>query len=211
MGETHDGHEPHEMPKTPPQLSPFADRARALASLVIDKGVLTDEEIRRQIAVTEGRTPYTGARMVARSWCDPEFDALLREDFPAAMAQLGVDATGVVKFEVLHNTEKVHHLVVCTLCSCYPRAIIGNPPDWYKSNAYRSRAVREPRAVLAEFGLDLPDDVIVEVHDSTADLRYLVVPARPAGTAHLTEAELTDLVSRDCLIGVALPAVPEAA
>lgn len=195
---THDG-------SPPPEESSYANRVRALEALLIGKGVLTAEGIARQTRAMSRRTPETGARMVARSWVDPEYRSLLHDDFPQAAAAFGVDASGVVKFEVFENDAEVHHMVVCTLCSCYPRAIIGNPPDWYKSAPYRSRAVTEPRAVLAEFGLELPDHVRIEVHDSTADLRYMVVPARPPGTEELSEEQLATLVTRDCLIGVAVP------
>ncbi|HET8616890.1 MAG TPA: nitrile hydratase subunit alpha [Actinomycetales bacterium] len=210
MSDHHDAGQEHD-PGPRVGLSPFAARSRVLAALLVEKGVLTQDEIRRQVAATERRSPETGARIVARAWVDPRFAALLREDFAAAVAQVGVDASGLVQFEALFNTETVHNVVVCTLCSCYPRAIIGNPPDWYKSTAYRSRTVREPRAVLAEFGLHLPPEVTVRVHDSTADLRYLVVPRRPSGSEGLSEEELAALVSRDCLIGVAVAASPVAA
>jgi nitrile hydratase len=212
---SHHGH-PHEQdahdPAPRPPESTYANRVRAVEALLIEKGVLTAEEIAHQQLVMSRRTPETGARMVARAWTDPGYRALLHHDFPRAAAAVGVDASGIVRFEVFENGPDVHHMVVCTLCSCYPRAIIGNPPDWYKSAPYRSRAVSEPRAVLAEFGLQIPPKVRVEVHDSSADLRYMVVPARPAGTEQLTEDELTALVTRDCLIGVAVPTYePESA
>ena len=180
-------------------------RIRALQSLLVDKGVLTAEEIEREVEVLRSRTPATGARLVARAWTDDAFRRRLVADFDAAADELGIDTTGHVEFGVLENTPDVHNVVVCTLCSCYPRAILGIPPDWYKSTAYRSRVVREPRAVLAEFGTVLSERVQVRVHDSTADYRYLVVPERPVSTEHLGEDDLAALVTRDCMIGVALP------
>ena len=145
--------------------------------------------------------------MVARAWIDPAFRQRLLEDAHAACAELDLDIGGI-RVAVVEDTEDVHNVIVCTLCSCYPRGLLGLPPDWYKARSYRSRVVREPRTVLAEFGTRLPDDVEVRVHDSTADLRYLVLPLRPAGSEGMTEEELAALVTRDCLIGVTLPSVP---
>ena len=150
----------------------------------------------------DARSPANGARLVARAWVDPAFKQRLLSDPKAACAEMGIDASGLTEFVVLENTEQVHNLVVCTLCSCYPRPILGRPPDWYKSFAYRSRAVVEPRAVMREFGTELPDDVEVRVFDSSADMRYLVLPLRPPGTEDLSEAELAELVTRDSMIGV---------
>ena len=177
-------------------------RMYAMRDLLIEKGVLTPEDIQRQIDYMDSRSPANGARLVARAWVDPEFKQRLLSDPKAACAELDIDATSLVEFVVLENTEHVHNLVVCTLCSCYPRPILGRPPDWYKSFAYRSRAVVEPRAVMGEFGTSLPDDVEVRVFDSSADIRYLVLPMRPPGTEGLTEEELAALVTRDSLIGV---------
>jgi nitrile hydratase len=159
------------------------------------------------------QTPATGASIVARAWVDEPFKQRLLADADAALTELGVSSAGPVGFKLVavENTPDVRHLVVCTLCSCYPRTILGRPPDWYKSAAYRSRAVVEPRAVLDEFGTHVGADVEVVVHDSTADVRYLVVPERPAGTDDLDEEALADLVGRDCLIGVADPRTPDAA
>lgn len=151
------------------------------------------------------RSPADGARLVARAWVDPGFRARLLADPKAAAAELGLDATSSARLVVVENTPEVHHLVVCTLCSCYPRALLGVPPDWYKSLRYRSRAVVDPRGVMREFGLDLPEPVEVRVLDSTADIRYMVLPRRPPGTEHLSEEELAHLVTRDSLIGVADP------
>ena len=184
---------------------PPSRRHRALAAaveaLLVEKGVLTAEEMARQVAAMDARTPARGARMVARAWTDPGYAARLRADAAAAAEELDVptDGTPLVAVE---NAPDTHNLVVCTLCSCYPRAILGLPPDWYKTPEYRRRAVREPRAVLREFGLDLPAGVAVRVHDSTADMRYLVVPERPAGTAGWTADRLARLVTRDSMIGV---------
>jgi nitrile hydratase len=147
---------------------------------------------------------------VARAWVDPAFKARLLSSPKDAMAELGVDAEAIKTVVVVENTQEVHHLVVCTLCSCYPRPILGLPPDWYKSLSYRSRAVSQPRSVLREFGLELPSETEVRVLDSTADIRYLVLPERPAGTEDMSEAELADLVTRDSMIGVTNPRLPAA-
>ena len=150
----------------------------------------------------DARSPANGARLVARAWVDPGFKKLLLSDPKAACAQLGIDASGLTEFVVLENTENLHNMVVCTLCSCYPRPILGRPPDWYKSFAYRSRAVVDPRGVMAEFGTVLPESIELRVFDSSADIRYLVLPMRPEGTEGLSEDELASLVTRDSLIGV---------
>ncbi len=193
------------------ELSPLAKRIYAMRELLLEKGVLTQQDIQEQIDYQEARSPANGARLVARAWVDPKFKARLIGDPKAACAEMGIDATSMNEFVVLENTEKLRHMVVCTLCSCYPRPILGRPPDWYKSFNYRKRAVSEPRGVMREFGLELPDDVEVRVHDSTADIRYLVLPVRPRGTEGLSEEELQKLVTRDCTIGVSDPlsAVPK--
>jgi nitrile hydratase len=178
--------------------------AEAVGELLIQKGVLSADELRRAIEDLDARSPALGARVVARAWVDPGFKARLLEDANAAAAELGIDA-GAIPIRAVESTAKLHHVICCTLCSCYPRLLLGMPPDWYKSRAYRSRVVREPRAVLAEFGTVIPDDVEVRVHDSTADLRYLVLPARPAGSEALREEQLAALVTRDCMIGTAVP------
>jgi nitrile hydratase alpha subunit len=180
----------------------YGKRIYAIRELLIEKGVLTRAEIQQQIEYMEARTPANGARLVARAWVDPAFKQRLIADPKAACLEMGIDASSLTEFVVLENTEKQHHLVVCTLCSCYPRPILGRPPDWYKSFAYRSRAVVEPRAIMREFGTELPADVEVRVVDSSADMRYLVLPRRPAGTADLSEDELAALVTRDSMIGV---------
>jgi nitrile hydratase len=182
----------------------YAIMQLAVQELLIDKGVLTADEVRRTIEAMDARTPAQGARVVARAWTDPAFKARLLADGAAACRELDIDI-GPTRLVVVENTPQVHNLIVCTLCSCYPRMLLGLPPDWYKSRAYRSRAVREPRAVLREFGTELPDHVAVRVHDSTADMRYLVLPQRPAGGDGLDEATLAGLVTRDCMVGVTLP------
>jgi nitrile hydratase len=201
----------HDHPHTDPhaqvehERSPYAARIRAIESLLLEKGVLTQEEVRRQISYMDARSPANGARLVARAWTDPEFKSRLLSDTKSAALELGIDASGPVEFVVVENTPEVHNLIVCTLCSCYPRAILGRPPDWYKSFDYRSRAVREPRAVMREFGFDPGEGVEVIVHDSTADMRYMVLPMRPPGTEDMGEEELAALVTRDSLIGVSVP------
>jgi nitrile hydratase len=180
----------------------YGKRLFAIRELLIEKGVLSRDDIQAEIDYMDARSPANGARLVARAWVDPAFKQLLLSDPKAACAQLGIDATSLVEFVVLENTEEVHNLVVCTLCSCYPRPILGRPPDWYKSFAYRSRAVVEPRAVMREFGCELPEQVKVRVFDSSADIRYLVLPLRPPGTEGMSEEELVALVTRDSMIGV---------
>ena len=203
-----DDHERHDRLGPGAEAGHYARRIRAIETLLVEKGVLTKEDVRRQIEYMEARSPANGARLVARAWVDPEFKARLLSDTKAAAAELGIDASGPVEFVVVENTPQVHNLIVCTLCSCYPRAILGRPPDWYKSFNYRSRAAKEPRAVMREFGFEPPDDVEVLVHDSTADMRYMVLPMRPPGTEGMGEEELAELVTRDALIGVSLPREP---
>jgi nitrile hydratase len=173
-----------------------------LRELLIDKGVITAREVQDQIEAWEKKSPEGGAKIVARAWTDRAFRRRLLEDGNAAVAEMGFEVEAL-KLIALENTNKLHHMVVCTLCSCYPRPLLGMPPLWYKSREYRSRAVREPRAVLKEFGTTLPKSMEVRVVDSTADCRYLVVPRRPQGTEGMSEAELADLVSRDSMIGTA--------
>jgi nitrile hydratase len=179
----------------------------ALRELLIAKSVFTADDVRAAVEAMDSRTPENGAQLVARAWTDAAFKQRLLTDGSAAARELGFEV-GTLKLMVIENTPKVHNLVVCTHCSCYPRMLIGLPPAWYKSAAYRRRAVREPRAVLREFGTDIPGDVEVRVHDSTADLRYMILPMRPAGTEGWSEAQLFPLITRDSLIGVATPAVP---
>jgi len=179
----------------------------AVRELLVEKGHLTPAEIAAQIEAMDARSPANGAAVVARAWSDPAFRARLLENASEASREMGFDI-GPLNLIAVENTADTHNLIVCTLCSCYPRNLLGLPPDWYKTRAYRSRAVREPRSVLREFGLDLPDHVTVRVHDSTADMRYIVLPARPDGTEGLSEAELAALVTRDSMIGTGLPRRP---
>lgn len=180
--------------------------AYAIKELLVEKGHLTDEEIRQCQDKLESIEPSQGSRVIAKAWLDPDFKQRLLDDGNAALAEVGIDA-GSAKMTVVENTDDVQNVVVCTLCSCYPRAVLGMPPDWYRSKAYRSRVVIEPREVLKEFGTIVPDDMTVRVHDSLADLRYLVIPRRPKGTDNWTEDQLAAIVSRDCMVGVANPTI----
>jgi nitrile hydratase len=201
MAHDHDHeHHGHHHPEPEPYV---ALRARAIESLLIDKGLLSSDVVDELVSAYEQDIgPMRGARVVARAWVDPAFKERLLADGSAAIAELGYDGSRS-PLAVVENTPTVHNLVVCTLCSCYPWAVLGLPPTWYKSNAYRARAVIEPRAVLREFGLELDDDVEVRVWDSSAEQRYLVLPERPVGTEGMTEDELAALVTRDAMIGVA--------
>jgi nitrile hydratase len=178
----------------------------AVADLLVEKGVIGAEELRRQIEFMDSITPARGATLVARAWIDPGFKDRLVADSKAAAAELDMDI-GPIPILVMENTSQQHNLIVCTLCSCYPRFLLGFPPDWYKSRNYRRRAISEPRKVLAEFGTDLPDSVEVRVHDSTADMRYMVLPRRPVGSENMDEAALAKLVTRDAMVGVTTPNV----
>jgi nitrile hydratase subunit alpha len=210
MAHDHDHDHPHE-PIGSDGEPPAAGRARALEELLVEKGVVTRESVRQGIDWLVSRSPADGAKLVARAWVDPEFKERLLTDARAAALEVGLDPGPSPVVQAVENTPGTHHMVVCTLCSCYPRALLGPPPAWYKSLAYRSRAVSEPRAVLAEFGVELEPDVELHVLDSTADVRYLVIPERPAGTTDMTEEDLAALVTRDSMIGVAQPAAPAAA
>ena len=201
-------HEHDHTPITNGGESAAAVRARALEELLIDKGVITKEDVRRNVDALVSRTPADGARLVARAWVDPEFKRRLLADARSAALELGLDPGPSPVVVAVENTEDVHHMVVCTLCSCYPRGLLGPPPAWYKSLPYRSRAVSDPHGVLAEFGVELDDDVELRVLDSTSEMRYLVVPRRPADTEGMSEEELAALVTRDSMIGVAQPAAP---
>lgn len=198
------GHD-HDHARTfqPDHAEPTTDAARvglALRELLIEAGHYTAAEERDVIAAMQGASPTNGGKIVARAWTDAEFKSRLLADGTATIRELGF-ALEPYEFTVLENTDDVHNVIVCTLCSCYPRALLGMSPAWYKSKNYRARVVREPRKVLAEFGVELPDGVAVRVHDSTAELRYMVLPQRPAGSENLTEDELAALVTRDSLIG----------
>tara|TARA_E500000331_G_C17201906_1_gene689640 strand:- start:58 stop:714 length:657 start_codon:yes stop_codon:yes gene_type:complete len=181
----------------------FQVMTEALIELLMEKKVFSAKEFRIQLEKMDAKSPADGAKMVARAWIDPEYKIRMIADVNLAAQELSLDA-GHIPIQVLENTPEIHNVIVCTLCSCYPRMLIGLPPDWYKSRAYRSRTVREPRIVLAEFGTEIPNDVEVRVHDATADLRYMVLPMRPPGTEGLSEDTLATLVTRDSLIGVSL-------
>lgn len=181
----------------------------AVRELLVEKKVIYAGEIRQMLEVMDTRTPALGSKIVARAWVDPEFRVRLLANGRATLEELGIDFFEDTQLLVLENTDKVHNLVVCTLCSCYPREILGLPPDWYKMKPYRARAVKEPRALLAEFGTVIPDDVEVRVSDSTAMIRFLVLPQRPKGTEGFTEEQLAALVTRDSMIGVVRASNPE--
>ena len=185
-------------------LSYFQLMEVSLRELLVEKGVLTEAEVAEEVEAMRKRGYERGARVVARAWIDPEYKKRLLANGTRACEELGLEIPAL-KLLVVENTPEVHNAIVCTLCSCYPRMLLGIPPEWYKSRSYRSRMVREPRAVLAEFGLVIPEETMIRVHDSTADMRYLVLPMRPAGTEGWSEERLAALVSRDSMIGVAVP------
>jgi len=205
MSADHDHHHPH--PKQPDlEDQPFEYyqvMAEAVGELLIDKDIFSAADLRKTIETIDTRSPVDGAKVVARAWVDPVFKQKLLVDANAAANELGIDV-GFIPIRAVENTETLHNVICCTLCSCYPRLLLGLPPDWYKARAYRSRVVREPRAVLREFGTVIPDHIEVKVHDSTADLRYMVLPLQPAGTENMTETELAALVTRDSMIGTAM-------
>jgi nitrile hydratase len=204
----HDHGHPRQLDHDAAPATAYEVLERAVRELLIEKGVLTAEEISAQIDLMDGRTPALGANVVARAWTDPSYKQRLLENTRAALAELGIDIGALADFRTVENTPAVHNVIVCTLCSCYPKLLLGIPPAWYKSLAYRSRVVADPRSVLREFGVVLPDEVEVRVHDSTADFRYLVLPMRPPGTQGWSEEQLASLVTRDCLIGTAVPEAP---
>lgn len=216
MSTTHDHTHPHDHghahphPTLPDATAPLTEHQKlemALRELLIAKGIINGDDVRRMLEKFDAQSPSLGARVVARAWVDPAYKQRLLANGSAAVRELGIDMEHVV-LVVVENTPDVHNLIVCTLCSCYPRPVLGLPPDWYKSKAYRSRAVKEPRSVLAEFGTTLPEGLAVRVHDSTADMRYLVLPLQPAGTEGWDEDKLADLVTRDAMIGVTLVQSP---
>ena len=201
----HDGHAPvNEHDNGPP--GEYEIMSRAMQELLEQKGLLTAGQVAKRMEQFDEEFPYRGAQVVARAWVDPAFKNRLIADGRAACAEVGVilEAERLIAVE---NTPDVHNVIVCTLCSCYPRTLLGMPPTWYKSRNYRSRVVFEPRTVLKEFGTELPDSVTVRVHDSNADMRYLVVPMRPQGTEGWSEEKLAGLLSRDMLVGVTVPQV----
>jgi nitrile hydratase len=195
---------PHGEDEGPP--SEHELMSRALQELLEEKGLITAEQVRRRMELFEQEFPQRGSRVVAHAWADPAFMKRLLEDGKAACAEWGIDLEAD-RLIAVENTAQVHNVVVCTLCSCYPRALLGMPPTWYKSENYRRRVVREPRAVLKEFGTLIPEHVSIRVHDSNADMRYVVVPMRPKGTGGWTEEQLATILTRDTLVGVALPKV----
>lgn len=180
----------------------------SLRELLVEKGIVTEDAIAGAMQAMRSRGPERGAAMVARAWLDPAYKARMLENGSAAAEALGFEVPGL-KLIVVENTPSTHNVIVCTLCSCYPRMLLGIPPEWYKSRPYRSRVVREPRKVLAEFGFKVPPKTAIRVHDSNADMRYMVLPMRPQGTEGWSEDALAAVVTRDCLIGVAAPKVPK--
>ncbi|HEY2872223.1 MAG TPA: nitrile hydratase subunit alpha [Reyranella sp.] len=203
------GHDDHDHGHDHPHAEISDDRPgyydimeTAVRELLVERKLIGPDEIRRQIEVLDSRTPALGAKVVARAWVDAGFRARLLANGRAGCEELGISFYDDTQLIVMENTDKVHNLIVCTLCSCYPRPVLGLPPDWYKARPYRARAVIEPRKVLAEFGTTIPDEVEVRVHDSTAMVRYLVLPRRPNGTEHYSEEQLATLVTRDTMIGV---------
>jgi nitrile hydratase len=201
-GHDHDHDHPHEAITADERPGYYEITETAVRELLVERKLFGADEIRRQIEVLDSRTPTLGAKVVARAWMDPAYKERLLENGRTACEELGITFYDDTQLIVLENTADVHNLIVCTLCSCYPRPVLGLPPDWYKLKPYRARAVHEPRAVLEEFGTHIPDDVEIRVSDSTAVIRYLVLPLRPAGTEALSEDELADLVTRDAMIGV---------
>ena len=204
------GHEHAGMLEGDAEPGYYPTRLRAIEALLIENGVCTLDDVESVVDESTLGSEANGARVVARAWVDPEFKARLLTNATATVAELGYEIPdNMPRLTVVENTEDVHHMVVCTLCSCYPRTLLGRPPDWYKSLVYRSRAVVDPRGVMREFGLELDDSVEIRVQDSSADMRYLVLPRRPSGTEHMSEEELADLVTRDSMIGVSHAPSPE--
>lgn len=205
----HDGphdHHPNQPDLEDAPLAYYPAMTDAVAALLIEKGVFSADDLRATIDAMASRTPALGAKLVARAWTDPAFKARLTADSKQAAAELGID-TGPAPILVMENTDALHNVVVCTLCSCYPVFLLGKSPDWYKSRNYRSRVVRNPRAVLAEFGTIIEEGREVRVHDSTADMRYMVLPRRPAGTDGWSEERLAEIITRDSLVGVTEPRI----
>lgn len=205
----HHGNGPHRHPPAPDiKLSARASRLLAMHELLVEKGVIEPDDLRKSMDAATG-SPSNGARVIARAWVDPAFKERLLTDAVSAISELGFDFVEDTGLVVLENTPDVHHMIVCTLCSCYPKPLLGQPPDWYKSLPYRSRAVIEPRSVMREFGFDPGEDVEVRVMDSTAELRYMVLPLRPEGTDGMSEDELARLVIRDSMVGVRPALAPD--
>lgn len=202
----HEHHDPHAPQKDHDAgtASAYEVLEEAVRALLLEKGVLSAQEIAASVDLIDSRSPALGAKVVAKAWTDPAFKKLLLKDTRAALKQMGIDIGAAPEFATVENTAGVHNVIVCTLCSCYPKMLLGIPPAWYKSLAYRSRTVIDPRGVLQEFGVDIATDVEVRVHDSTADLRYIVLPMRPKGTKGWSEDKLATIVTRDCMIGTAV-------
>ena len=200
----HDDHAPQSETEGPP--SEFEIMSRAMQELLEAKGVVSADQVRRRIELFEEDFPYRGGRVVAHAWTDPAFKKRLLEDGRAACSEMGIELEAE-RLIAVENTPEVHNVVVCTLCSCYPRALLGMPPTWYKSENYRKRVVRDPRGVLKEFGTVLPENVTVRVHDSNADMRYVVVPMRPRQTEGWNEERLARILTRDALVGVSIPLI----
>ena len=212
-GHDHDDHDHHHDPHAPQKdhdsgpADPHEVLEQALRELLIEKGVLTANEINAQVDFMDTRSPALGANVVARAWTSSEFKQRLLADTRAALAEMDIDIGSLADFRTVENTPETHNVVVCTLCSCYPKLLLGIPPAWYKSTAYRGRVVVDPRGVLDEFGVEVPSGVEVRVHDSTADLRYIVLPMRPPGTDGWSEKKLASIVTRDAMIGTAIPKI----
>lgn len=203
---SHDHDKPHDHSHDEGPPSEYEIMSRAMQELLEEKGVISAEQIRRRMEQFEEDFPYRGSRVVAHAWADATFKEKLLKDGKAACAEFGLDLEAD-RLIAVENTPEVHNVIVCTLCSCYPRALLGMPPTWYKSENYRKRVVREPRAVLKEFGTVIPEHVALRVHDSNADMRYVVVPMRPAGTEGWSEEDLATIITRDSLVGVTVPRV----
>lgn len=215
MSDDHDHDHPHAPPSddydAPPETY-YEKLAAAVTELLVEKGVFEPNDVVREVEALDSRTAAVGARVIAHAWNDEAYKARLLADGSSAIRELGL-STGYdeTRLTVKENTPSVHHVVVCTLCSCYPRSLLGLPPSWYKSSAYRSRVVREPRAVLAEFGLRISDDVAIHVLDSTANSRFLILPMRPAGTEGWSEEQLAKLLTRESMVGTGVPNSPSVA
>ncbi|PPR09122.1 MAG: Cobalt-containing nitrile hydratase subunit alpha [Alphaproteobacteria bacterium MarineAlpha11_Bin1] len=205
----HDHTHEHDHPGTTPDINEtgyYELMAEAMKELLIEKGVVSADDVRRNLEFLDSRDPVDGGRVIAKAWTDPDFRKRLLSNGTTAVQELGL-TMGDAELVVVENTDDVHNMIVCTLCSCYPRTLLGLPPDWYKSKSYRSRAVVEPRLVLKEFGTHVPEEKTVRVHDSNADMRYLVLPQQPEGTEGWSEENLARIVSRDAMVGVVLPRV----
>ena len=207
MSNDHPHDHEHEHDEGPP--SEHEIMTRAMQELLEEKGLVTADEVRRRMELFEEEFPRRGSKVIAHAWADPDFRKRLLDDGKAACAEWGLDLEAD-RLIAVENTPEVHNVIVCTLCSCYPRALLGMPPTWYKSENYRRRVVREPRAVLKEFGTVIAQSVSIRVHDSNADMRYVVVPMRPKGTEGWSEERLASILTRDTLVGVALPAIEAA-